>query len=266
MLYFDFYGRLGNQLFQYAAMRNLSLLYNYDISYNKNFTWHGQKCLLDNFNIKPSSSKIKRKRKYEKRDSFKYYEDFLEIKDGTELRGHFVNEKYFYENRSIIKKELTLKDGEITEWGKIYVNDLKKDGKKIVGIHFRRGDDFEINNTFDENKVFDFINKVLEIIKKEEYILLFFIGGSRNSSNENDLNWLKENTNKFNNYEYIISPGSKENNCLKDYYLMSKCDIGIMPRFSSFSWWAFYVNDIENKKIFINKKETYASAQEFIIL
>ena len=47
-------GRLGNQLFQYAALRGLSLKNNYEIFLPnlKIAEWHGQKCLLEEFNMK----------------------------------------------------------------------------------------------------------------------------------------------------------------------------------------------------------------------
>jgi len=44
-------GRLGNQLFQYATLRSIGLKHNYNISIDTNYEWHGQKCLLHNFNI-----------------------------------------------------------------------------------------------------------------------------------------------------------------------------------------------------------------------
>ena len=46
-------GGLGNQLFQYAALRALSLKKEYEISLPllEDKVWHGQKCLLGNFTI-----------------------------------------------------------------------------------------------------------------------------------------------------------------------------------------------------------------------
>ncbi len=47
------YGRLGNQLFQYAALRGIALEKNLEakIPDFNNSHWHGQKCVLDNFNL-----------------------------------------------------------------------------------------------------------------------------------------------------------------------------------------------------------------------
>ena len=47
------YGRLGNQLFQYAALKSLGLKNNYEVKIPDptSKTWHGQDCLLDQLNI-----------------------------------------------------------------------------------------------------------------------------------------------------------------------------------------------------------------------
>ena len=46
-------GRLGNQMFQYAALRGLGLARGYETKIPNigERMWHGQKCLLQNFNI-----------------------------------------------------------------------------------------------------------------------------------------------------------------------------------------------------------------------
>ena len=44
-------GRLGNHLFQYATLRNLSIIKGFDFYINLNISIQGQKCLLPYFNI-----------------------------------------------------------------------------------------------------------------------------------------------------------------------------------------------------------------------
>jgi len=46
-------GRLGNQLFQYAALKGLATKNDYQmkIPNPQTMMWHGQICLLDKFNI-----------------------------------------------------------------------------------------------------------------------------------------------------------------------------------------------------------------------
>ena len=57
-------GRLGNQLFQYAVLRNIGLLKKFQIFYKTEFEWHEQKCLLKHFNLKESSNNFNCKQIY----------------------------------------------------------------------------------------------------------------------------------------------------------------------------------------------------------
>lgn len=275
-------GRLGNQLFQYAAMRNISLIKGYNIYYNTDFEWHQQKCLLNNFNIKPSSErpsllyrynqpKDTSKPRYKGGDSSTYNEEILKIQDNTILSGFFQNEKYFYENRDIIKKELTLKK-ELDDVCENNIKEIYENNKhhKIVGIHLRRGDNISQHN-FSFEKTDNFIRKALnEIKKKEKYIyIIFFTGGSTlnktesgsqrsnnwvNNDHTDDVNWLNNYIKSFSE-KYEISKGTIENNELIDYGLLSKCDYNILPNGSSFSWMACYVNCKNDNKVYVNEKD-----------
>lgn len=289
-------GRLGNQLFQYAAMRNIALIKNYDIYYNTNFEWHQQKCLLDNFNIKESSKHFspryrynqpsdKTKGRYEGGESSTYDKNVFEIPDNTLLSGFFQNEKYFNQNKDIIKKELTLKK-ELDDICERYINEIYEKNKdyKIVGIHLRRGDNISQHN-FSFEKTDKFIRKALnEIKKKEKHIyIIFFTGGSTlnktesgsqrtnnwvNNDHTDDVNWLNNYIKSFSE-KYEISKGTTENNELIDYGLLSKCDYNILPNGSSFSWMASYVNCKNDNKVYVNAKDTAGfmkPADKFIVL
>lgn len=269
-------GRLGNQLFQYAAMRNIALMKNYDIYYNTNFEWHQQRCLLDNFNIKESSKHFSPRYRYNQiingGDSSTYDENILKLQDNGILAGFFQNEKYFIENKEIIKKELTLKK-ELDDICEKYINDIYEKNKdyKIVGIHLRRGDSVS-QNKFNFSKTDNFIRKALNEIKKQEkYIyIIFFTGGSTlnktesgsqrsnnwvNNGHTDDVDWLNNYIKSFSE-KYEISKGTTENNELIDYGLLSKCDYNILPNGSSFSWMACYVNCKNDNKVYVNEKDT----------
>jgi len=278
-------GRLGNQLFQYAVLRNISLLKGYEIYYNTNFTWHEQKCLLDHFNLKKSCSYNSCKFKYDQKQnnsknimngggSSTFDKSIYNINDNTLLNGYFCNEKYFYENKEIIKNELTVK-GKINEKAEKYMNDIYEKNKdhKIVGIHLRRGDGVS-QNLFNFKETNTFIMKSLNKIKEKEkkIYLIFFTGGStkpRNNNNwkdnthQNDINWTNNYIKKFTD-KNEISIGTSENNELLDYCLLSKCDYNILPNVSSFSWMACYVNKKNDNKVYMNYN--YKPAKKFLIL
>jgi len=133
------HGRLGNQLFQYAAGRALSLKHNTDlfIADITNREWHGQKCLLPYFNIKVTeNTQEPPSYLYEEKDPFVVDKNFLQLPDNTLLNGFFQSLFYFKDYLSEIKKELQLKNRSSN-----FLNELRDStNKKVVSIHLRRGD------------------------------------------------------------------------------------------------------------------------------
>lgn len=250
-------GRLGNQLFQYAALRSLAIKKGYKFHINTNLEWHGQNALLNYFNMAESSPLSEIKHHYSQPCNSNYLDpNVYNIEDDTLLDGHFENIKYFEEHRNIIMNELTIKDESINNYTDNYIKNITKDGSKLVGIHFRRGDVVQqVPNVYEFNKkTKEFVEKSLEtIISNEKNVtLLFFTGGMRkqgahsgwiHNTHDSDIEWLNQfiagYTNKYNVH---ISPGTNENNELIDYSLLSKCDYIITPYQSTFSFMAYYVN------------------------
>jgi hypothetical protein len=273
-------GRLGNQLFQYATLRSIGLKNNYNIAIDTNYEWHGQKCLLNNFNIPPnvySNNTRNFTYKYDQPAIIDKYgcssstldPSILTIPDNTLLEGHFENEDFFKEHRYIILNELVLKD-DIQNNNIEFINNIKKNNNNcvIVGIHIRRGDTYGYG--FDENNIFEFINKSIEFIKKQNnnFFCILFVGGSRISHIENnhqqDIDWLNSYSKTF-PYKNIISPGSLSNDALLDFSLLTLCDYNILTWKSTFGWMAAYVNKNNNKTL-VNKKSMLPPAEKFIVL
>ena len=106
-------GRLGNQLFQYAALRGLSLERGYvaKIPHPDTRVWHGQSCLRGNFNIEAEYYEevelLEVKQAYNEPDYMKYDTRFYQIPDNTNLTGFFQSTLYFKGHEEQIKKELT---------------------------------------------------------------------------------------------------------------------------------------------------------------
>lgn len=140
-------GRLGNQLFQYAALRSTGLQKGYEVKipdpHSK--THQNQNCLLHNFNIEATyltNSDLRHLRyDYVEPDYMKYDPNILNIQDDTNIYGFFQSIDYFRPNVTQIAQELTPKFP-FLEQAQQYLNKLKKEhtGYEIVSLHMRRGD------------------------------------------------------------------------------------------------------------------------------
>jgi hypothetical protein len=259
----DLKGRLGNQLFQYATLRNVSIKTGYNFFINTNIEWHGQCNILNYFNIAQSSNLESIQYAYYQPNGSNFFDDnIFNINDNTILSGHFENIDYFKENKDIIKKEITIKDESIKRFTDEYINSILSDGSKLVGIHFRRGDRKPTSNISEyENTAKIFINESLEkILEKDPKItIVIFTGGSQLANtdpsviltrHEDDIAWAQKYISNSNNqYNMHISPGTIENNEIIDFNLLSMCDYQIIPNQSTFSFMSYYFSP-KNVKVF----------------
>jgi len=246
------YGRLGNQLFQYAAVRALSLENGYDmiIPNPMDKVWQGQRCLLDCFNI-PSSligAPSGLQYSYAESDPFTYDSNFWHIPDNTDIHGFFQSTLYFGNHSSIIKKELTPKKDFMSSAFAFVDSIRKKENKPVVSIHLRRGDNTDHSNPSERmNKMYDkegdyfkYLNKALAMFP--DCCFLVFTGGKRvEDENDDDIRWCKDNL----GFSAYYSGGST----MEDFCRIMMCDHTIMSPISSFGWWAAYLSVSGHKKV-----------------
>jgi hypothetical protein len=250
-------GRLGNQLFQYAALRSLGLRQNYEVKIPRpsSKNWHGQQCLLDKFNIKAVSledsdlSSITRM--YSEPDYMTFDNNFFHLPDNLNLDGFFQSTFYFKEFERDIKEELTPKD-EFLLKAKEEILKIKKDtGYDIVSLHLRRGDNTdnsnpsdELNSMYGSNNVFShdsfygkYLKNAMNQFKGKRVKFLVFTGGARfTDDNSSDVEWCKKN---LAGDEFIYSEGQSS---MGDFCKIMSCDHNILSHVSSFGWWAAYLN------------------------
>ena len=242
------HGRLGNQLFQYACCRSISIKKKFDMFINTKIYHDGQHCLLDNFNLYNNKS-IENTRLnflYREGQNSKYHtlmfdENIKNIKNNTILSGYFQNFNYFKNIKDTIKNDITLKK-KFLDIAENYINNLKKEKNKteIISINIRRGDYNNIG-LFNEKYVVDFINNSLSKINDvENKIILIFIGGSKTNNSNKDIEWVKKNI-LFKNI--VISPYSIKPNILLDMAISKMCDYMIIPIMSSITWWILFLNN-----------------------
>jgi len=248
-------GRLGNQLFQYAALRGLSLKNGYEVAIPnpRTMDWHGQTSLLDQFNIEAvylnddNISQIQYM--YSEPSWQKYDPTFFEIPDGSTIEGFFQSTFYFEEFEEQIKKELTPKS-ELVERNKEFINKIKSEneGYEIVSVHVRRGDNMTNGQTgliqaFEPGGMYEqYFNNAKKVFDGKKVKFLIFTGGQRfNEDNSTDVEWCK---NFFNGDEFLFSEGQPQ---IDDFCRIMLCDHNILSHVSSFGWWAAYVNPNPNK-------------------
>ena len=265
------HGRLGNQFFQYAILKSISLKKNYEIvlpDFSDSF--HGQTFLLKKFSLSCKYSKdIKIKYSICESTPNTFREDFLEINDQTSIEGYFQNLKYFDDIREVLIDEFRPNDNYQKKSQEVLKN-RRVQGVKLIGIHIRRGDLFKIGFTYDilrtiftrtygykiygsrhyynKNTIFGkYFESVKNYYKNQEVKFLVFSGGSRQNKNSIDKKWIDQ-VFKGLNYEILASEDP-----ILDFEIMKNCDSNVLSFGSSYGWWAAYLNTQNIDKIIAPK-------------
>ena len=247
-------GGLGNQLFQYALGRHLSIIHDtrlaFDLSSLNSDPLRDYR--LNVFNIsgspeKPFSNILKNiispaLENYNEK-FFQFDPDVLKIPNNSYLEGYWQTEKYFEAIKGIIKSDLSLACP-ISDRLRPLQDAMH--ATNSVSIHIRRGD-YATNPTTTAfhglcpvDWYLSAIGKIQERVDNINYFVF-----------SDDYSWVTEN---------IFPPGpttyiqpSKSGKEAEDLYLMSQCKHNIIAN-SSFSWWGAWLNQNENKVVIAPQK------------
>jgi hypothetical protein len=202
-------GRLGNQMFQYAALKGISMHNSTDYWFPQNTSLH--EC----FNIPRKELKIYSP--FLEESTYEFDEKIFNSSEG-DLYGFFQTEKYFYHIENDLRKDFTFRDIIYKSCFHYRKNVLSEN---VVAIHVRRGDYIT-----DPNFVlldYDYYNDALKYFPDLE-VMIF----------SDDIEWCKLN---FIGSRFRFSCS---NNPFIDLCLMSLCDYHIISN-SSFSWWGSWL-------------------------
>jgi hypothetical protein len=237
-------GRLGNQIFQYAAcyatakrlgvdfiipsenIDNIKQDGCFDYSNNQWIPYNFR--MYDCFEISAPKDKIKINNIFQE-PYFHYTEDFKNIPDNTSVQGYYQSEKYFIDYKDDIIKEFTFKP-EILKQAFNIINDFNNN--EIVAVHIRRGDNV-INPSFPTISI-EYIQQALNIFSDKIYNFIII---------SDDIPYCKEVFPENDNIRF-----SSGENDFVDLCLMTLCDHNIISN-SSFSWWGAWLNTNPNKKV-----------------
>jgi hypothetical protein len=231
-------GRLGNQMFQYAALRSVSLDTGYEIflpnhleikqdgvfDFTNNQWIKYRLDILDCFNIDCEIKDNLTKYLYSE-SKFEFDNSIFTIPDETSIDGYFQSYKYFENYVEVIRKEFTFKDEILDKCKSIIDNYVNP-----ISIHIRRGD--YVNHPSYWVVTPEYISEALQHFTDKEYTFLIF---------SDDIEWCKQ----------VFSDGvvfMEGNNQFEDLCLMSLCEHNVIAN-SSFSWWGAWLNKNENKKV-----------------
>jgi hypothetical protein len=260
-------GGLGNQMFQYAFAKSLSLknkkaVFLDNTAFDSNSFITKRDFKLEIFNI--SLSLVSQNNQFVNR-KFKNHQFFNKLQkkvikkwpflskkiriekslefDNKNLNlysyyeGYWQSEKYFKDFNIQIINDFAFKNINILERG-IYVNDILS--TNAVSIHVRRGDyvNNPVVNNFHGSLSTDYYEKAIKLVMDKVENPVFYVFSD-------DINWVQLNMFKTDDINLIFVITSSEE---EDLFLMSKCKHNIIAN-SSFSWWGAYLNEYINKII-----------------
>lgn len=211
-------GRLGNQMFQLAAVYGIAKKKNTSFSFSPGrlyeaFTLEG---------IQPSE--LSQNQEYLFREpAFSFFEPIFTIPDGTEIHGYFQSERYWQHVKEDIVRAFKVRDE--------HLQTIPRDLVDFCGdstfVHVRRGDYLATNGfhpTFDEEF---YVNAAGEPGK----VSIF----------SDDVDWCQSLVKKFEERGFetclVSSLGLSD---IQEFHLMTLCRDAVISN-STFSWWAAYL-------------------------
>jgi hypothetical protein len=225
------YGRLGNQMFQFAFLYGAGKKNGYEIG----FDYSNDPLIAKIFNLPAKNSdNITQSNILDERGNCGYIET-KGINDGTDLKGYFQNNKYIDEIEPELRSIFIFNEDKTKKCYEFIKQLKEKVGKQIVSLHVRRTDYLTAADTHfvcDKN----YYEQAIKNFGKDYYYILF----------TDDKKWCAE---EFKHVPNIIM----NNNTEIDLLLMSLCDHHIISN-SSYSWWGSWLNENLNKKIIAPKR------------
>lgn len=246
------FGRLGNQMFQFAATVGIARKANQVFAFPKENT---EVPSVEDFkdgvrrevyfdlpkyfpNVERTLQPLEEIQTYHiaQEPYFHFCPDLFTVPDQTNLMGYFQTEKYFEHCSDLILGYFQF-DKEIKKQAE---NNFPKFPSKVeyVSIHLRRGDYAglqQFHPVMDADYYFDAMTEFMD----GDYCFLIF---------SDDIQYAKELFGEQENIVYV-----EGNDPAIDMCMMTMCDHNVIAN-SSFSWWGAWLNDNTNKKVVAPKR------------
>jgi len=253
-------GRLGNQMFEYAALRGIAAHHGYEwrippfhVEGIENYSLH-QAFKLES--VKEENLQIIDHYQYVGERFFHFDEEFFNrCPDNVSLHGFFQSEKYFKNVEDVVRKDYEFHDEHLEPCQAIM--DEYKDQNPIM-LHVRRGDanltdprgfKWSYTQCGDQHptQTVDYYERALAEFDDNQPVFVF----------SDSIEWVKEQE-FFSGDRFLLSePVDKYADGsftpYADLCLMSLCSHAIIAN-SSMSWWGAWLQSNPNKKVVAPKK------------
>ena len=256
-------GGIGNQMFQYALGRRLSLERKTELLLDA--SWYKESAdrsyALNHFRISEElvsyddirktidSPFVKitdlftayRRKKYIKERSFLFDAAVLSVGTHAYLDGYWQSPKYFEEIADTLRKDFTLKEPLREEYQAVQ---QKISATNSVSLHIRRGDYLlaKHQNIYIPLPL-EYYQQAADFISNQAGACTFFVFSD-------DIEWAKENLSLPYPIEYV---SGKDIADYEELMLMAACAHNITAN-SSFSWWGAWLNRNPEKIIVTPKR------------
>ena len=234
-------GRLGNQMFQYAALRGIAAHRGFDWLIPKPDSYGDSNYgLFDCFrmeSVQESNFGILNAQSISTGEFHFIPEFFNTCPDNVNLHDYFTSEKYFLNVSNIIRKDYTFKD-EILEPCKEIIDGIDNP----IFLHVRRGD-YLVKPEAHPPCPISYYKEALTYFKEDSSVLVF----------SDDIEWCKEQE-LFSDDRFMLSEYTEKypqtcdtlqgrQQALIPYFdlcMMSLCNGGIIAN-STMSWWGAWL-------------------------
>lgn len=269
MIFVRLKGGLGNQMFQYAAARQLSVMQGVplklDISLLQSQLADRTKrdFELDKFNIHAEIANLNEIAELKKKTRknffqltqireryFGFIKTFLKTGNTYYINGYWQSEKYFENISEIIRNEFVFKKPLVDEYFISLQHQIA--ASNSVSVHFRRGDyvSDKKTNQYHGTCSIEYYQKAVKLLTERVKNPQLFVFSD-------DILWVKSHFHTEFPVVFVEKSNDTEHS---DFRLMSLCKHNVIAN-SSYSWWAAWLNSNEDK-IVIAPKQWYTNKRK----
>lgn len=223
------HGRLGNQLFQYAALRGIAQIHGYEFcipesNFKNNNNEYQEHQLFEAFMLPHLQSKNWLLADSYEEKQFTYCQNYVDqCPDNVNLFGYFHSEKYFLHIADSIREDFAFKP-EIVNLSEQHALEFDQ----AIALHIRRTDN--VNSPGHILCPMEYYQTALSTFDCDLPVLVF----------SDDIEWCKGEE-FFKPSRFKIVEDFSIYRRFVDLYLMTQCSHHIIAN-SSFSWWGAWLS------------------------